>query len=451
MSLSSKDERLQLYKRSEVRRLLCWSLQGHRSIIPSPSNGDAPFPEVAKILRANMDIVLLLEEMASCGIYLRRRIYSKPACSNCGSINVSYKYVCPLCGGHDLDKGVRIEHHECGHVDFQTQFEKGRELICPKCGKELKLLGTDYHRLEGFILCNECKREFSIPKIVQTCLSCGVECSFEKADIKPIFGYILNENLNSEIISYCSIEPPIVEFLETHGYEVEAPGKLGGESGTDHLFDIVATQGERAIVFTLANGSSETDEDFAINLLGRFSDVHADRAVLVSTPRLSNTAKRLLEFYGIEHVEGETKEEIVERLSAVFGKSSKPTSIRGDSDSLGQREKRIEIERERLSDLLSRIDMSLSEESDREMTEPVVRKKSRRRKTASKTQDLEGVRRLGNVRELLRIMLSVIEETEPAVQDRTSSETTVLPPEDLQESDQRKLRYLRSIIKQILD
>jgi hypothetical protein len=419
--------------------------------MPSPSNGNDSFSEVARILGANVDIVLLLEEMASCGIYLRRRIDSKPACSNCGSINISYKYVCPFCGGHDLDKGVRIEHHECGHVDFQTQFEKGRELICPKCRKELKLLGTDYHRLEGFILCNECKREFSIPKIVQTCLSCGVNCSFEKADIKPIFGYILNENLSSEIVSYCSIEPPIIGFLEAQAYKIEAPGRLKGESGTDHLFDIVATQDERTIIFTLANGPSETDQDFAINLLGRYSDVRADRAVLVATPRLSNTAKRLLEFYGIEHVEGETKEEIVERLSAIFGKSNEPTSIPRDSDSLEQGENRIEIERERLSDLLSRIDMSLSEESDQEMTEPVVRKRSRRRKTASKTKDLEGVKRLENIRELLRIMLSVIEETEPAVQNRTKSKTTALPPEDLQENDQRKLRYLRSIIKQILD
>ncbi len=451
MSLDSKDKRLQLYKRSEVRRLLCWSLQGHRSIIPSSLNGNAPFPEVAKILGVNVDIVPLLEDMASCGIYLRRKIDSKPACSNCGSINVSYKYVCPLCDGHDLEKGVRIEHHECGHVDFQSQFEKGRELICPKCGKELKLLGTDYHRLEGFILCNECKREFSIPKIIQTCLSCGVNCSFEKADIKPIFGYILNDNLSSEIISYCSIEPPIVRLLETQGYEVETPGRLRGESRTDHLFDIVATQDERTIVFTLANGSSEKDEDFAINLLGRFSDVRADRAVLIATPRLSNTAKRLLEFYGIEHIEGETKEEIVEKLSVTFGKSSKPTSIPGNSDSLKQRKKKIEIERERLSDLLSRIDMSLSEESDQEMTEPVAQKRARRRKTASKIQDLEGVRRLENIGELLRIMLSVIEETEPAVQDRNNSETTILPSEDLQESDQRKLRYLRSIINQILD
>lgn len=451
MSLDSKDERLQLYKRSEVRRVLCWSLQGHRSIMPSPSNGNDPFPEVVKIAGANVNIAGLLEEIASCGIYLRRRIESKPACSNCGSINLSYKYVCPLCDGHDLDKGVRIEHHECGHVDFQAQFEKGRELVCPKCGKELKLLGTDYHRLEDFILCNECKREFSIPKIVQTCLSCGVNCSFEKADIKPIFGYILNENLSSEIISYCSIEPPIVKFLEAQGYEVEAPGRLRGESGTDHLFDIVATQDERVVVFALANGSSETTEDFAINLLGRFSDVRADRAVLIAATRLSDTTKRLLEFYGIEHVEGETKEELVERLSTIFGKSSEPTSIPGDSDISEQREKRIEIERERLSDLLSRIDVSHSEESDREMTESVVRKRSRRRKTTSKTQDLDGVRRLENIRELLRIMLSVIEETEPAVQDRTKSKTEILPPEDLRENHQQKLRYLRSIIKQILD
>lgn len=310
-------------RRLDIGRLLGWTVQGHERIIPLRVKEGYRFPEVSRLLEDPEKTIPLLEELTSYGMYRRIKVRSEPACPECGSTGISDEYVCPFCGGQDLDKGERIQHFGCGHVDSETRFSKDGGLICPKCGKELKLTGTDYQRIDGIFRCNECGRDFSVPKITQSCVSCGASFTPEKADLNPIFGYVFNEEKRAKVMTEGLMHLSVIKLLKAQGYDVRSPGTLKGRSGTEHLFDIVAIRDDRYTVFALAVGSSECNQDFVLNFFARFYDVSAERAVLMAVPRLSRDAKNLAEIYGIDCFEGSSIEEILETVYTSSGRSTR--------------------------------------------------------------------------------------------------------------------------------
>lgn len=311
--------------RPEVRQLLSWVIQGHEKIAPLPLKDNDRFPEVNKIIGDSMTAVPLLEELASYGLLHRIKAYSEPSCPNCGSTQIFDKYLCPLCEGQNLDKGQRIQHYACGHVDLKVRFNKDGKLICPKCGKELKLIGTDYQRIEDVFHCNDCHRDSSMPKVLQTCSICSTSYPHEKAELKPIFGYVFNEEKRTEVIANALVELPIVKLLKAQGYSISMPGTLKGRSGAEHLFDIVATRYEKSIVFAITTGPSERGPKPVLNFFAKTYDVPAEREVLIAIPRLSKDAKKLAETYGMEYMEGETAEEILKDMPMLFSEPRIPT------------------------------------------------------------------------------------------------------------------------------
>lgn len=196
-----RDERATMLQRTDIRRLLSWTVQGHEKIIPLPTREGDRFPEVSRIIGDPEKVVLMLEELTYYGIYRRVKAYSELVCPSCKSAEVSDKYACPFCNGQDLEKGVQIQHFSCGHVDLEARFQKDGNFACPRCGKEPRLIGTDYQRIENVFHCNHCGREFSIPKIAQTCSDCNASFAHEEADLKPVFGYTFNEEKRDEILA----------------------------------------------------------------------------------------------------------------------------------------------------------------------------------------------------------------------------------------------------------
>jgi len=312
------EEKTRILLRPGVRRLLSWVVQGHEKITSLHLKEGDRFPEVTRLLGDSEQTVALLEELASRGIFRRVKAYSEPACPDCKSTDLSEKYVCPFCEGEDLDKGERIQHHGCGHVDLETRFQKDGELICPRCGKELRLIGTDYQRIENIFRCNDCSRDFSIPKIVKICNTCNNPFPHEKAELKPIYGYTLNEERRTEIIAHCLIEIPLTRLLESQGYDVVTLGILKGRSGIEHLFDIVAERDGNITILDLIAAPTERDKESILNFFAKSYDVPANRAVLIAVPNLSEDGKQLAETYGIEYLEGTTITEAIKGLPALF-------------------------------------------------------------------------------------------------------------------------------------
>jgi len=97
-------------------------------------------------------------------------IFNEPICNRCSSSNLTSIFSCPACGNKTFSKETLIEHHECGNVELAKNYLDGK---CPKCNKELKILGVDYQRLENYYVCNNCSDKF--PALVHNleCSSCS--------------------------------------------------------------------------------------------------------------------------------------------------------------------------------------------------------------------------------------------------------------------------------------
>ena len=97
-------------------------------------------------------------------------IFNEPICNRCSSSNLTSIFSCPACGNKTFSKKTLIEHHECGNVELAKNYLDGK---CPKCNKELKILGVDYQRLENYYVCNNCGDKF--PTLIHNleCTSCN--------------------------------------------------------------------------------------------------------------------------------------------------------------------------------------------------------------------------------------------------------------------------------------
>ncbi len=105
--------------------------------------------------------------------------YNEPICNRCSSSNLVSIFSCPACSSKIFSKEPLIEHNECGNVEPAKNYVNGK---CPKCNKELKILGVDYQRLENYYVCNNCNDKFSTLDHKLECNSCSSRFEVNQAN-----------------------------------------------------------------------------------------------------------------------------------------------------------------------------------------------------------------------------------------------------------------------------
>jgi len=308
---SERTRRLALYRRDDVRRLIDQLLKKSSGLEPrrDRNTGDYAFDEMA-----GLDLSVLLKELSASGVLDEYRIDSVPGCPKCESSNLFVNYSCPFCQHHSINRATMLEHYGCGHTDFESNFKSGRDLVCPKCSRELKLIGTDFRRMDRVYHCSSCNRNFGTPNVQLSCRRCEAVFLLDDAHTIPILGYRLNEKLRGELVARCALEAPIVAVLRGLGYEVEAPFVERGVSGIDHTFDIYAHNEHSDIVLNIASGTQEVGQESVFALFAKKYDTKHHRSILVAMPRLSREAQQLSANFKIEVVEGASLEALVEHL-----------------------------------------------------------------------------------------------------------------------------------------
>jgi len=110
----------------------------------------------------------------------------EPACNNCGSVKTTPIYFCPSCHSSSFKQEKLFEHYDCGNVSPATTY--GDDL-CPKCRKEIKVLGVDYKILDNFFTCNNCHEKFGELSSQILCLKCNNKFNIEKSKWETSSGY----------------------------------------------------------------------------------------------------------------------------------------------------------------------------------------------------------------------------------------------------------------------
>ncbi|MEM3522548.1 MAG: restriction endonuclease [Candidatus Bathyarchaeia archaeon] len=270
------------------------------------------FPTLNKILGEKS--ISILEELVEKGILKHYLVDVEIICPKCNSSILKDKYVCPFCTSFNLERKTLIEHYACGAVDFLEKFIHDDKYVCPKCNKTLKLIGTDYRKIENIYICRECGKNFSLPNIVHKCLICNHAFNYEEAKLNQVFGYKLNEDLKNEIIVNSVIEDPLIKILKKEGYSTESFGTLLGISGVNHTFELIARKNSEVIAITIVSDVKEVGVDVVTSHFAKAYDAHPTKSMIIAFPKLSNEAKKLANLYAIDVIEGETIEEIKKRF-----------------------------------------------------------------------------------------------------------------------------------------
>lgn len=295
---------------------LKWMMDSSKTLVPEEREDKIAYPDVARLVPA-ADPVEFLDRLAAQGVLIKERYQSEVLCPSCGSSSLRDRYTCMFCRGDNLETGDMIEHYACGNTDFESSYLKEGKLICPKCRRELKIIGTDYRRVGKVFKCNDCGRDSSIPRITHTCQKCGTVSTWEQARLRVLYKYRINEEKKKEIDSLTGIYLPLVEFLQKGGFQVESPALLKGESGVEHSFDIQAISEERRTLFDMASDRESVGEAAVIAFFSKTLDVAHDEAVLICVPKASERARGLCKLYGIDLVEGDRITEILNSMATL--------------------------------------------------------------------------------------------------------------------------------------
>jgi len=307
--------RKELYERKDVRLVLGWITSGREDIRPewNREGHNYTYREPDRLLGKSS--AELLEELAKEKLLERYDVDEVVECPRCNSgRDLRDRYLCLFCDSTKLQKGTLIEHYDCGHVDFVERFSRVEGLACPKCDRPLKLIGTDYRRLENIFRCENCKKDSSVPKIVHNCSKCNFQFNHEEASLRRVYGYKFVEDFRGEVTVNCTVERPLVELLKEMGYSVEAPKILTGRSGADHAFDIVGERHAEQIVISLTSDPDGVAPDAVASFFGRLLDVRPDRSLLVAMPKLTAQARNMAALYKIETLEGKTLSDVMEQM-----------------------------------------------------------------------------------------------------------------------------------------
>jgi GGDEF domain-containing protein len=94
-------------------------------------------------------------------------------CDFCGSAHLSFIDVCPNCRSIEIDQHTALHCFTCGLIAPEERFVHGSQRACPKCGAQLRHIGTDYDRPLETCVCASCEHVFVEGEVVARCAICA--------------------------------------------------------------------------------------------------------------------------------------------------------------------------------------------------------------------------------------------------------------------------------------
>lgn len=328
-----KEERIALYKRDDVRRFLGWLLRANEKFIParSPATGEYVYSGADFGLE---DVLPLLNEIQSTGILEQKVLDTLPTCPECHHSNFYVNFACPFCQNTALEQGNLLEHYACAYSDFETNFRSGTDLVCPKCHRFLKVIGTDYRKVTQAYRCMDCGNFFGTPKLQLPCRTCTRLDFEQEMTLTRAYEYTLNKDLKSEVVSHVSLDAKITEFLKKNGYKVTMPRELQGFSGVTHSFDLGARneKEKKEIVLDMISAVDEVKPQEVVAFFAKVYDTKPPFAILIAMPKIGVQAQRLSAMYGVRAIAAEDPNEALKKLMPILEISLPPEDFQPPSE-----------------------------------------------------------------------------------------------------------------------
>jgi hypothetical protein len=317
---SPKEE---VYSNPVARKILQRLLRDTATVIKPEIRADDEivYPQLEAFLDGDVpeDAESLLSRMAEVGILVGELADKAPRCPECGSQQLSTRYVCVRCYAFDITRTYLYEHLKCGKVASDESFRRGDQLICPKCQVVLHDFGVQFRAVGAWYKCNNCSESFDRPTHMHFCRANRHQFTAERATLASIYQYKLNPNSLAEIRRSVLLYADAITILENLGLEVSAPRSLRGKSGNEHPFDIVVTMkgrfgGSKVVAMDVIVSNEYTGTDTVRSFAAKVKEARPSESHLLVIPGLTDEARKAAKQLKVNVKEGSTVRQAVEGL-----------------------------------------------------------------------------------------------------------------------------------------
>ena len=255
------------------------------------------YPAVEQTLKVKgKEAVSILESLVDKGLLIRDFFDRLLRCPQCRSVNLRPSTHCPKCGSGDFARGRVFEHFSCKFVGLEDEFVASGGYICPRCGLELRMSGSDYQSLGLMGKCRDCYEIFSQPEIQWRCLKCGTLTPQDKVSEVNIYSYRLDETKRNWLEFELKPKSQLIEFFKQRGYEVRENAIMKGRSGAEHSIDILATRDDGIVTHNIAIGVEVAADKIGLEQIFGFDDKAYDIGIhdkiLIAIPSLGREAEK---------------------------------------------------------------------------------------------------------------------------------------------------------------
>lgn len=190
-------------------------------------------------------------------------------CDFCGSAHLSFIDVCPNCRSIEIDQHTALHCFTCGLIAPEEHFVNGSQRGCPKCGAQLRHIGTDYDRPLETCVCGSCQHVFVEGEVVARCAICAH-----------------------------SMPPPALRLHKFYSWRLGSAGRLAAQGNADSV------RGQSAAISRTGRDNFIASIDWMLKMMQTQKDLYFVLMSLRLTNRKdleqtlgSANASRLLEAY----------------------------------------------------------------------------------------------------------------------------------------------------------
>ena len=320
-------ESQEIYADPDARAILQFLLRNLSTTIPPKITeaDEITYPTLQSIIKEQADKPeTVLSRMSFAGVLIADLADKVPICPECGSNQISTRYLCPSCFTFDITRSFLFEHLKCGKVASDDAFRKGDNLICPKCQIVLHDFGIEFRAVGAWYKCNRCDNSFNLATQSHFCRPNHHQFTPERAKLIPIYEYRLNASRLSEIRRQVLVYSELISQFENHGLTVIAPYQFNGKTGEAESFDIgIVTKGrwgaQKTITLDIIKSEFYCGPEAVRDFASKVKSAKPSQSYLVIVPGLKEDARELAKNLRVQCVEARTIGEAFEPIRNLEG------------------------------------------------------------------------------------------------------------------------------------
>jgi hypothetical protein len=311
-----------IYSNGSARKIVDMMLRSpHTPISPEITGTDEiSYPQSEAAAGLDMaQTASLLSEMVSAGVLLGDVVDKVPACPECGSKQLSTRYLCPKCFSYDIARTYLYEHLKCGKVAADDAFRKLDQIICPKCHIVLHSFGVEYRAVGAWYRCNKCNESFNAPAHAHFCRPRRHQFTSDRTRLVPVHQYRLNLESLGEIRRQLLTFSDAVTMLEDVGLTVLAPYSLPTKTGEALSFDIVVqVEGrwgsQKTVAVDVVTSGGGVIEETVRHFASKVRETRPTENYMLAVPFLTEEARSLAQRLKIVFIEAASVKEATTAL-----------------------------------------------------------------------------------------------------------------------------------------